>query len=108
MQQLLMILHVFIALSLIVLVMLQRGKGADAAASLGGGVANTMFGSQGSTPFLIKLTAILAALFFASSLGLGYLVSQQSKIDAVGLAAKQQAEQNILTSPQPFPATKPQ
>jgi len=89
MQQLLMIFHVLIALSLIALVMLQRGKGADAGAALGGGAANTMFGSQGSTPFLIKLTAILAALFFASSLGLGYLVSQQSKIDVVGLAAKQ-------------------
>ena len=107
MQQLLMILHVLIALSLIVLVMLQRGKGADASAALGGGVANTMFGSQGSTPFLIKFTAILAALFFASSLGLGYLVSQQSKIDVVGLAVKQ-AEQNRLASPQAFPATKPE
>lgn len=103
MQQLLMIFHVLIALSLIALVMLQRGKGADVGAAFGSGAANTMFGSQGSTPFLIKFTAILAALFFASSLGLGYLVSQQSKIDVVGLAAKQM-EQNVLPSPQPSPA----
>src|SRR5688500_16736581 len=89
MQQLLLIFHVLIALSLIALVMLQRGKGADAGAAFGSGAANTMFGSQGSTPFLVKFTAILAALFFATSLGLGYLVSHQAKVDVVGLAAQE-------------------
>jgi preprotein translocase subunit SecG len=89
MQQLLVIFHIIIALSLVMLVLLQRGKGADAGATFGSGAANTMFGSQGSTPFLIKLTALLAALFFATSLGLGYLISQQSKIDVVDLAAQQ-------------------
>lgn len=99
MQQLLVIFHVLIALSLVILVMLQRGRGADMGATFGSGAANTMFGSQGSAPFLIKLTALLAALFFASSLGLGYLVSQQSKMDVVGLAAKQVG--------QPAPAPQP-
>ena len=89
MQHLLVILHIIIALSLVMLVLLQRGKGADAGATFGSGSANTMFGSQGSTPFLIKLTALLAALFFATNLGLGYLISQQSKTDAVDLAVQQ-------------------
>lgn len=89
MQQLLVIFHIIISLSLVMLVLLQRGKGADAGATFGSGSANTMFGSQGSTPFLIKLTALLAALFFATNLGLGYLISQQSKTDAVDLAVQQ-------------------
>jgi preprotein translocase subunit SecG len=89
MQQLLIIFHVIISLSLVMLVLLQRGKGADAGATFGSGAANTMFGSQGSTPFLIKLTALLAVLFFATNLGLGYLISQQSKTDAVDLAVQQ-------------------
>lgn len=83
-----MVFHVLIALSLIVLVMLQRGKGADAGATFGSGAANTMFGSQGSTPFLVKVTTLLAVLFFASSLGLGYLISHHSKADVVEQAAK--------------------
>ena len=96
-----MIFHVLIALSLIALVMLQRGGGSDSGAAFGGGAANTMFGSQGSTPFLIRLTTILAVLFFASSLGVGYLVNQQSKMDAVGLAAKEVKALDVLDAMAP-------
>ncbi len=82
MQILIVILHVLISISLIALVLLQHGKGADAGAAFGSGASNTMFGSQGSTPFLIKVTGILAAIFFATSLGLSYLASSRVKAAA--------------------------
>ncbi len=77
MQQLILILHVLIAITLIVLVLVQHGKGADAGAAFGSGASNTMFGSAGSTPFLVKITALLAAVFFASSMTLTYLAAKQ-------------------------------
>lgn len=75
MQQLILISHVFIAIALVVLVLLQQGKGADA--SIGGGASQTFFGSQGSASFLFKLTAVLALLFFATSLLLTRLAAHQ-------------------------------
>lgn len=79
MQQLILILHVLVAICLIVLVLVQHGKGADVGAAFGSGASNTMFGSQGSMSFLGKLTGILAAVFFLTSLALGYFTSNQSK-----------------------------
>ena len=79
MQQLILIFHVLVAVGLIALVLLQHGKGADAGAAFGSGASNTMFGGQGSTPFLIKITALLATVFFATSLTLGYLTSRETK-----------------------------
>ena len=65
------VFHLLAALGVITLVLLQQGKGADAGASFGAGASNTVFGSQGSSTFLSKFTAILAAGFFITSLGLG-------------------------------------
>jgi preprotein translocase subunit SecG len=76
MQQFILILHVLAAISLIALVLLQHGKGADMGASFGSGASNTMFGSQGALPFMVKLTAMLAAVFFATSLVLSYVTSK--------------------------------
>ncbi len=73
MQSLILVLHVLFSLSLIGLVLMQHGKGADAGASFGGGASNTMFGSQGSMPFLVKLTGLIAILFISTSLILGYM-----------------------------------
>lgn len=78
MQQLILVFHVLIAVCLITLVLIQHGKGADIGASFGGGSSNTMFGSAGPAPFLMKVTIGLAALFFITSISLGYLVSHQS------------------------------
>lgn len=79
MQPLMLIFHMIIAFILIILILLQHGKGADMGASFGSGASQTIFGSQGSLPFLVKITGILAALFFASCLVLGYLTAQQAK-----------------------------
>lgn len=73
MQSLILVLHILFSLSLIGLVLMQHGKGADAGASFGSGASNTMFGSQGSTPFLVKLTGLVAAFFITTSLILGYM-----------------------------------
>lgn len=73
MQSIILMIHVLISVCLIGLVLLQHGKGADAGPAFGSGASNTMFGSTGATPFLMKVTIILAAGFFATSIGLGYL-----------------------------------
>ena len=59
------------------LVLLQRGKGADAGAGFGAGASGTVFGARGSASFLSRTTAVLATLFFLSSLGLSYLYTQR-------------------------------
>ena len=73
-----LIAHTLIALVIIALVLLQRGKGADAGAAFGSGASGTVFGSRGSTSFFSRLTAILATVFFATSLGLAYLSGQHA------------------------------
>ena len=78
MYQLLMVLHVIIALMIIGLVLLQHGKGADIGAAFGSGAANTVFGSQGSGGFLFKLTFGLALAFFTTSLLLSTIVSRSN------------------------------
>ena len=79
MQQLILVIHVLVAAAIVALVLIQHGKGADVGAAFGAGASNTMFGSQGSTSFLMKVTAALAAVFFATSLTLGYMNSHVVK-----------------------------
>ena len=68
-----LIAHTLIALVIIALVLLQRGKGADAGAAFGSGASGTVFGARGSGSFFSRMTAILATVFFVTSLGLAYL-----------------------------------
>ena len=77
MQALILIIHVLAAIAIIILVLLQHGKGADAGAAFGSGASSTMFGSAGSMSFFMKLTALLAAVFFITSLTLSYLASHR-------------------------------
>ena len=77
-QTTVLITHTLIALVIIVLVLLQRGKGADAGAAFGAGASGTVFGSRGSTNFFSRVTAVLATVFFATSLTLAYMASQTS------------------------------
>jgi preprotein translocase subunit SecG len=74
-----LIAHTLIALGIIALVLLQRGKGADAGAGFGAGASGTVFGARGSGSFFSRATAILATAFFVSSLTLAYLSSQRSE-----------------------------
>ena len=82
-QTLAVVVHILLALSIIGLVLIQRGKGADAGAGFGAGASGTVFGSRGSGSFLSRTTAILATLFFLTSLGLSYLFSQSTEPTSV-------------------------
>ena len=74
-QTLAVVFHVLLAAAIVALVLLQRGRGADAGAGFGAGASGTVFGARGSTSFLSRTTAVLATLFFVSSLVLSYLFS---------------------------------
>ena len=78
-QKAVLIVHTLIALMIIVLVLLQRGKGADAGAAFGAGASGTVFGARGSASFFSRATAVFATLFFVSSLALAYLSSQATQ-----------------------------
>lgn len=67
------VFHVLIAAAIVGLVLLQRGKGADAGAGFGAGASGTVFGARGSASFLSRMTATLAALFIVTSLTLAYM-----------------------------------
>lgn len=79
MQALILILHVLIAIAIVALVLMQHGKGADMGAGFGAGASNTMFGSQGSTPFLVKLTGGLALFFFLTSGIMSFLMGKEAE-----------------------------
>lgn len=84
-----------LAVSLVTLVLLQHGKGADAGAAFGSGASATVFGARGSASFLSRMTAVLAALFFATSLVLSYFSGRGTEPGSV-------AEQ-IQTAPRQAP-----
>ncbi len=69
------VFYVLIAAAMIVLILMQRGDGANAGASFGGGASGTMFGARGSASFLTRTTGVLAGLFFILSLGMGIYLS---------------------------------
>ncbi|MHB8743247.1 MAG: preprotein translocase subunit SecG [Sulfuricaulis sp.] len=78
MKDLILVIDVISALTLIGLILLQQGKGADIGAAFGSGASQTLFGSRGSANFLTRTTAVLAALFFLSNLGLAWMYAQQA------------------------------
>jgi preprotein translocase subunit SecG len=80
MENIVIIVHVLVALSIIGLVLLQQGKGAEAGASFGGGASQTVFGSQGGGDFFSKLTAVLAVVFFVTSFSLAIIAKNQSVV----------------------------
>ena len=89
------VVHILVSLGLVVLVLLQQGKGAEAGASFGGGASQTVFGSQGSGNFLTQSTKWLAVVFFATSIGLAYIAKEQAALSvqaATTLVPVEQAE----------------
>jgi len=79
METLVWVVHIIVAIALIALVLLQHGKGADMGAAFGSGSSGSLFGASGSANFLSRSTAVLASLFFLTSLGLAYFGLQQHK-----------------------------
>lgn len=93
------IVHVLVTLGLILIVLLQSGKGADIGAAFGGGSSQTVFGGRGAATFLSRLTSVLAILFMLTSLTLTILASQRGTSSVVG------EEPSRPTSSTPAPAT---
>jgi len=73
MYQIIIVIHVLLGLGIIGLILMQQGKGADAGATFGGGASGSVFGAQGAASFLSRTTAILATMFFITSLGLAWI-----------------------------------
>ncbi len=76
--QLILIIHILLALALIALILMQHGKGADAGAAFGAGASGSVFGSRGANSFVYKLTASVAVGFFLTSLTLAYLATNEN------------------------------
>src|SRR5712672_4104335 len=103
---LIIVIHVVVALAIIGLVLLQHGKGADMGSGFGGGASSSLFGATGSANFLSRATAVLATLFFITSLGLAYLATNKPRtgggvLDAVKTqpASEKAAEKAPLEKP---------
>jgi preprotein translocase subunit SecG len=79
MESILVIVHLFLAIGLVGLILIQHGKGADMGAAFGSGASATVFGSRGASNFLSRTTAILAAVFFVTSLTLAYFAMQTNE-----------------------------
>ncbi len=112
------VFYILIAASMIVLILMQRGAGADAGSGFGSGASATVFGARGSASFLTRTTAILAALFFVLSLGMGIYLknfssSQRSSSNndlgvMAGIGSKSAAPQNAQPANPAVPqAAKP-
>jgi len=98
------VLHVLIALVIIGLVLLQHGKGADMGSGFGGGASGSLFGATGSANFLSRATAVLATLFFLTSLGLAYLATNKPRssggvLDAVKTQQSAPAQEKAAEKP---------
>jgi preprotein translocase subunit SecG len=117
MEQIILAVHLVIALAIIGLIMLQQGKGADMGASFGAGGSQTLFGSDGGGNVLTKATAWLVVLFFASSFSLALMVNQRAVVDddlglaiptTVNAGAATQAEEELpILNDEPAAATAP-
>lgn len=108
MHALILTIHIIVCLMLIGFVLIQHGKGADAGAAFGGGgggggASGSLFGSQGSASFLSRTSAILAAIFFITSLTLAYFsVERPDKAQSVtqSVPAQQKAEETPADLPE--------
>jgi len=99
-NQVILVVHLLVALAIIGLILLQRGKGADVGASFGGGASQTVFGSSGGGNVLTSATGWLSALFFATSFGLAMIADQQNAVsDDLGFDVPLQSMEGASSVP---------
>ncbi len=101
MEVLILVVHVVAALGIIALVLVQHGKGADMGAAFGSGSAGSVFGSSGSANFMSRSTAVLAVIFFISSIGL--TVVSTKKVDNKGVMTQPVDPSSSLPAQVPVP-----
>lgn len=100
MTQVLIIIHFVVSIALIMIVLLQTGKGADMGAAFGGGASQTLFGSGGASTFLTKLTTVAAVVFMLTSLSLAYYSTNRSK-SSIMMEAKPPITEQAAPQAQP-------
>ncbi|MBT8428825.1 MAG: preprotein translocase subunit SecG [Gammaproteobacteria bacterium] len=83
MESILVVVHLFLAIGLVALILVQHGKGADMGAAFGSGASASVFGARGASNFLSRTTGILAALFFVTSLTMAYFAMQSKEPETV-------------------------
>lgn len=94
MENVITVVHVLAAASLIGLILLQHGKGADMGAAFGSGASGSLFGVSGSSNFLSRATAMSVVVFFVTSLSLAYIASHRSSAGSVIQVPAQTVETN--------------
>ena len=99
-----LVLHLLAAIAVCGFVLLQHGKGADMGAAFGGGSSGSLFGASGSANFLSRSTAVLATVFFLTSVGLTYLGSQRGA--PTGVMEKGVMERALPAKPSDVPAPR--
>ena len=97
----LLTVHIIAGLSVIGLVLLQHGKGADMGAAFGSGASGSLFGATGSANFLSRMTAVLAAVFFLTSLGLSYIATSRPKVAGSVMDSAPAQTAPAVPAPQP-------
>jgi len=105
MSILLIVIHIIVCIALIMIVLLQTGKGTDMGAAFGGGSSQTLFGSSGASTFLSKATTLAAVVFMLTSLILAYMSGHSTKesvmTDALPSAPIEQKAGDIQPAPEP-------
>ena len=106
---LVLVVQLLSALAMIGLVLIQHGKGADMGSGFGGGASSSLFGATGSANFLSRATAVLATVFFVTSLGLAYLAAERPRAGGGSVmdAGKQEAPASPAASDIPKPRALP-
>ena len=98
-------IHIIVAIAMIGLILIQHGKGADAGASFGAGASGTVFGAAGSANFLTRATAVLAVIFFTTSLTLAVHARKQAegqyKLEVPAASQSPVAPSQPAPNPQP-------
>lgn len=108
MYQLILIIHVLAAVSVIALVLVQQGKGATMGAAFGSGASQTVFGSRGSGSFLLRVTISFVVIFFCTSIALNYIASRAMKQERViTLPAKESTTAAPSVTPNSIPMNTP-
>ena len=110
METVLVVIHLLLAIGLVGLVLIQHGKGADMGAAFGSGASATVFGSAGAGNFLSRTTAVLAALFFLTSLALAWFAMQKGEQESLiekQVAAPAAVEQSVPTDLPAVPEAAP-
>ena len=103
MENIILIIHFIIAILIIGFVLIQQGKGAEAGASFGAGASQTVFGSSGSWNFFSKITAVLATLFFVTSVTLAVYAKNKVVVETIELPQAPESALEILENSSDLP-----